>query len=165
MESFAHFEVGDLPGRFDPGRASPGTDGYIAAKKKAGYPSCVLRLQHAGVFLPVYLLQFRPRLHGNLVTAQAHDGSDCTCLVDREDPNRMLCQALEKAEVWKERDNVLLLRGIEWDEAELQQWPQIWLCGPSPAEIGSSLKTLNPWLEKQYMKVKRPPYPEFPRRK
>ncbi|MEG0976705.1 MAG: hypothetical protein RSF42_18570 [Comamonas sp.] len=165
MESYTHFEVGDLPGRYRAGFSAPGTEGDLKARQKEGYDMFVLRLRFCGVYLPDFLLKHRPVVHGMLNTLKSPDGSDHVLHVERERPMKLLGQALEQAVVWKEHDNgSLLLRGVEWDEGELQQWPQTWLCCNEAKGVANALKVLAPWLEKQYARVKRPPYPSVPLR-
>ncbi|QMV73760.1 hypothetical protein HS961_13490 [Comamonas piscis] len=95
-----------------------------------------------------------------LLSTPMADGSFQTCLVDRNDPLRLIIHGLEGAEVWRQRQSgTVLLRGFELDEGELRLWPQTWLCGTNLREMQEILGEMSHWLSARYNEGKQAAYP------
>ncbi|MFA9288142.1 hypothetical protein ACCQ08_25455 [Comamonas sp. SY3] len=160
MEALNQFSEQDLPGLYM-SHASPGTPMDLEGKCRVGWDLYVLRLRFNGVYLTRDLLQRRPRHFGMALSVRESRGND-TWLVDRKDPMRLLIQALQEAHVLRRRESgALLLRGMEFDEGELQAWPQTWICAANPTEIDNIVREMEPWLRARYEAIKRPPYPVY----
>ncbi len=159
MEAVRKFAGENLPGLYL-GMATPGTELDLEGKRRVGCDAYVLRLRFNGVYLPAEILARRAKSTGMLLSTPMTDGSFQTWLVDRNEPMRLIIHGLERVEVWRQRQSgTLLLRGLEFDEGELQRWPQTWMCGTNLREMQEILGEMSPWLSAKYREVKRAPYP------
>lgn len=143
-----------LPGRYLPGGSAPGSASDLAGRMTAGWPATVLRLRFAGVYLPITLLNERPRHSGLVLTTNSY-GDDDVSFVSASDVRRTMLPDLGRARMVKAReDGALLIEGIEWDEGQLRRWSQTWLCCPDAAGIDTALQLMCGWLDRQYAAAK-----------
>ncbi len=158
MEAVRKFEPEDLPGLYR-SAVSPGSPFDLEARQRVGVDLYVLQLQFCGVYLCCSMLAGRNPVTGMALSWHTPFNGYEVGLYRRSDPMRLLIYPLEEAEVWKKReDGTMLLRGVQWDDAELQRWGQTWLCGRNPHAISNALGGMSAWLNREYAKVKRPPY-------
>lgn len=158
MEAVRKFEPEDLPGIYRT-TASCGTSADLEGRARVGVDLYVLPLQFCGVYLCSPLLAIRAPTFGVVISSQTPFNGYQSGIYKRGDLMKLMTYPLEQAEVWKKReDGTMLLRGEQWDEGELHRWQQTWICGRNPSAVTAALRGMSAWLDREYAKVKRPPY-------
>lgn len=144
----------DLPGRYKRDGCSPGSLREREGHLDAGWPVTMLRLRFCGVYMPVHTLRRVHRVTGLLLTTN-ECGDDRVHIIDPGGSGNELTRGMIRVEMLKARtDGSMLLQGVEWDEGELRQWPQTWLCCPDAAGIDPALQLMQSWLNRQYAAAK-----------
>lgn len=145
-----HHVEGNPPGRYRRGECAPGSEYDRNAQRAAGWRATVLRLRFCGVYLPERLLNEQRHMSGLIVSMDGYDAGYSVHLID-EAGGREITRGLRGATVLKRRsDGAMLLRGVEWDEGYLRQWPQTWLCCETPDAMPSVLRQMGAWLDARY---------------
>lgn len=140
-----------LPGAYNLGRASPGSDADRALRARAGYPAVVMRLRYHGVYLPVSLIKSRPIPLG-LVISQEVDSNNWHVTINPITGHASpLLPVLTNAELRRRGDGgMVLVDGREWDDGYLDRWPQTWLIAPT-MDLGElALENMAGWLQARY---------------
>ncbi len=151
-----HDEQGlpDLPGRYKRDGCSPGSLREREGHLVAGWPVTMLRLRFCGVYMPPHKLHKVDRVTGLLLTTNEF-GDDRVDIIDPGGSGNQLTRGMIRVEMLRARpDGSMLLQGQEWDEGDLRQWPQTWLCCPDRAGIGPALELMGSWLNRQYAAAK-----------
>lgn len=94
------------------------------------------------------------RVTGLLLTTNEL-GDDRVHIIDPGGSGNELTRGMIRVEMLKARtDGSMLLQGQEWDDGDLRQWPQTWLCCPDRAGIDPALQLMQSWLNRQYAAAK-----------
>lgn len=158
MEAVRKFEPEDLPGYYRT-VASPGTPADLDGRSRVGVDLYVLQLQFCGTYLCSSLLRSRAPAFGVVLSTITPFNGCQAGIYKRAELMKLMTYPLEQVEVWKKReDGTMLLRGEQWDEGEFSRWPQTWICGRNPSAVAAALRGMSVWLDREYAKVKRPPY-------
>ncbi|TDS73383.1 hypothetical protein [Comamonas sp. JUb58] len=158
MEAVRNFEYTDLPGYYG-SIAAPGSQADLDGRQRVGVDLYVLPLQFCGTYLCSPLLTVRAPIFGVVISSKTPFNGYQSAIYKRSDLMKLVSYPLEQVEVWKKReDGTMLLRGEQWDEGELNRWPQTWICGRNPSAVTAALRGMSAWLDREYAKVKRPPY-------
>ncbi|GAB2827435.1 hypothetical protein GCM10027276_32970 [Comamonas piscis] len=158
MEAVRKFEPEDLPGYYG-SSVAPGSNGDLEDRQRVGVDLYVLQIQFSGAYLCSSLLTVRAPTFGVVLSTSTPFNGHQTGVYRRDNHMRLMTYPLEQVEVWKKReDGTMLLRGVQWDEGEFNRWPQTWICGRNPSAIAAALSGMSAWLDREYAKLKRPPY-------
>lgn len=158
MEAVRKLEPEDLPGWYR-SAVSPGSPFDLEARQRVGVDLYVLQLQFCGAYLCSPFLIGRAPILGMVISSTTPFNGNQAGIYRRAEPMKLMTYPLEQVEVWKKReDGTMLLRGEQWDEGEFSRWPQTWICGRNPSAVAAALRGMSAWLDREYAKVKQPPY-------
>jgi len=158
MEAVRKFEPADLPGWYR-SSVSPGSNFDVEARLRVGVDLYVLQLQFCGAYLCSTFLVGRAPTLGMVISSTTPFNGYQAGIYKRAEPMKLMTYPLEQVEVWKKReDGTMLLRGEQWDEGEFSRWPQTWICGRNPSAVAAALRGMSAWLDREYAKVKQPPF-------